>query len=345
MWPHRLLPHWVGNVLFSSLFIPCTAIATQDPIAHYPLDGDASDVSGNARNGTVFGAVPVPDRFGAPNAAMSFDGVNDWIRALGDGLPTTSRTVTLWFLADQFDNHPVFLGYGGGSCGTSFFVGVNTPVFGIGPYVSSHCNVNTLINTMATPPTGNWQHCAVTTDADGTRIYLNGGLIATNTNFMINTITTGTDLAIGVDVAPSGIAPYVDGNVSYFDGVLDDVRIYDRALSASEIATLAAGAVGVATDGMQSTSHLSLGPSVPNPSFAEARIAFEIPQRGHVQLSMYDVTGARIATIFDGVLEAGFHGATWNGLTEDGKPAAAGVYFSVLSTDSDTRTRKLIRLH
>ncbi|WP_295608012.1 hypothetical protein [uncultured Lamprocystis sp.] len=48
----------------------------------------------------------------------------------------------------------------------------------------------------------------------------------------------GTDLAIGVAVSTDGIAPYTDGNTGYFQGVMDDVMIFDRALTASEIGQL-----------------------------------------------------------------------------------------------------------
>lgn len=62
-----------------------------------------------------------------------------------------------------------------------------------------------------------------------------------NTDFITNTAVGGTDFAIGVAVSPSGLAPYTDSNVGYFQGSLDDVRIYDAALSAEEICRLADG--------------------------------------------------------------------------------------------------------
>ena len=54
-----------------------------------------------------------------------------------------------------------------------------------------------------------------------------------------NTVNDG-DLGIGVASSPSGFAPYIDSNIGYFQGAIDDVRIYDTALSAQEIAQLAA---------------------------------------------------------------------------------------------------------
>ena len=101
--------------------------------------------------------------------------------------------------------------------------------------MSSHCNVNTIKYYYPKPPVGDWYHFVVATDENGTRIYINGEEKASNSHFVINTNVLNKDLSIGVDVSPSGIAPYVDGNVRYHDGMIDDVRIYNRALSEAEI--------------------------------------------------------------------------------------------------------------
>src|SRR5690242_4788096 len=85
-------------------------------------------------------------------------------------------------------------------------------------------------------PSGDWHSFAITTDNSGTDMYVDGALVASNANFISNTTVAGTDLAIGVDVSPGGIAPYTDGNVGYTSGKIDDVCIYNTALTAREIA-------------------------------------------------------------------------------------------------------------
>ena len=52
----------------------------------WPFSGNANDVSGNGNNGTVNGATLTTDRFGNPNAAYSFDGINDYIRCTSTGV-------------------------------------------------------------------------------------------------------------------------------------------------------------------------------------------------------------------------------------------------------------------
>ena len=212
-------------------------------VAYYPLDGNANDYSGNGDNGTVLGATPTTDRFGNPNGAYSFDGTDDFIRASGSGLPTGARTVILWFDAATVATEPVFLGYGGGACGTSFFMGLNGS-HAADYYVTSHCNVNDLIYSYPSDPSGVWHQFAITTDAAGTDMYVDGALVASNGNFISNTTVAGTDLAIGVDVSPGGIAPYTDSNVGYFEGKIDDVCIYNTALTAAQIAASPCSTVG-----------------------------------------------------------------------------------------------------
>ena len=53
-------------------------------IAHYPFDGNALDVSGNANHGTLVGPVAVADRFGNNNAAYLFNGASDYINYISN---------------------------------------------------------------------------------------------------------------------------------------------------------------------------------------------------------------------------------------------------------------------
>ena len=212
-------------------------------ILYYPFNGNANDAAGSD-NGVVHGATLTTDRFGNPNSAYSFNGSSSYISADASALPTGARTVDLWFDATTVSTEPVFLGYGGGACGTSFFVGLNAS-HASDYYVSSHCGVNTLIDTYLTAPTGQWHNFAVTTDSSGTDLYVDGVLVASNANFISNTTVAGTQLEIGVDVSPAGTGPYTDSNVGFFQGSLDEIRIYNTALSAHDICVLAGGCTSV----------------------------------------------------------------------------------------------------
>ncbi len=209
---------------------------TNGLVAYYPLNGNANDVSGNGINGTVVSAVPATDRFGARDSCYSFNGSSAYIYAPADMLPTGYRTVSLWFDAYEVTNAPVFLGYGVG-CGSSFWMGLNLD--GRGSFtVGTHCGGYELDVPYTIPPTNAWHQWVVVMNDEETIFYLDGNVIGTE----MGTPTTdvaGTQLGLGVtSSASTGAVPYSDPNLGYLDGYLDDVRIYNVALSASDAAEL-----------------------------------------------------------------------------------------------------------
>src|SRR5690242_13751960 len=69
-----------GGYFFRLVGMLCfAAISLSAQVAYYPLDGNALDVSGHALHGTVVGATPATNRFGAPQSALSFNGVGDYV--------------------------------------------------------------------------------------------------------------------------------------------------------------------------------------------------------------------------------------------------------------------------
>jgi hypothetical protein len=212
---------------------------TNGLVAAYEFEGNANDSTANANHGTVYGATLASDRFGNSNSAYAFDG-NDYILASASFLPAAERTVALWFNADTVSNKPNLIGYGGSTStppGKSWLMGINH--WGYPAYsVTCHYGTNTLQYYYDEEPVGEWFHYAITTESSGTRIYINGVEMESNSTFINNTLVDGTDLAIGVSVSKYGYAPYTDRNVGYFIGSMDDVLIYDRALSPTEIERL-----------------------------------------------------------------------------------------------------------
>lgn len=212
-------------------------IPTQGLIAYYPFNGNANDESGNEINGTVIGPTLSTDRHGNANSAYSFDGVDDYIEADASLLPTAERTISVWFYTNSVDNRPSVLGYGGGGGATSWFMVINANgqrSF----HMSCHWLVNRIDYYYSKPPIENWYHWVITINNNGTKVYVNGVEEVSNTTFIDNTIVNGTELGIGVISSTAGVVPYTDGNVKYFNGMIDDIRIYNRALSIEEIQIL-----------------------------------------------------------------------------------------------------------
>jgi hypothetical protein len=209
---------------------------TNGLVAYYPLNGNANDVSGNGINGTVVSALPAKDRFGATNGCYSFNGNSQYIYAPADNLPSGPRTISLWFKANEVAIEPVFLGYGGG-CGSSFWMGLNlgeTASF----YLGTHCGGYSMSVNYTTPPTNAWDQWVLVMDDVGMTFYLNGQMIGTQTG-TTTTAVAGNQLGLGVaSGANGGGVPYTDSNLGFLDGYLDDVRIYNVALSEYDVQQL-----------------------------------------------------------------------------------------------------------
>src|SRR5688572_22093955 len=85
----------MAAISFSFAQIPTTGL-----VAYYPFSGNANDSIGN-NDGTVYGAALTTDRFGNPNSAYTFDGVNDYIKVSDAiGLNNPNFTYSAWVYAN-----------------------------------------------------------------------------------------------------------------------------------------------------------------------------------------------------------------------------------------------------
>jgi hypothetical protein len=110
---------------------------------------------------------------------------------------------------------------------------------------------------------------------------------------------------------------------------IDDVSLYDISL------------VGV-SDGV--AARATLHQNVPNPFNPVTKIAFDLPERGEVEVVVYNVAGREVVTLHDGVLPAGPHSITWDGRTSDGTMAASGTYWYLLRTADGQTSRSMVLL-
>jgi hypothetical protein len=100
------------------------------------------------------------------------------------------------------------------------------------------------------------------------------------------------------------------------------------------------GPVRMAMPGLKAA--FALAPSYPNPARTEAVITFTLPEAGPARLTVYDVSGRRVATLAEGTREAGEREVVWN-LTDDrGAAVPPGVYFYRLETPTAAAARRLV---
>jgi choice-of-anchor B domain-containing protein len=88
----------------------------------------------------------------------------------------------------------------------------------------------------------------------------------------------------------------------------------------------------------------TLAQNSPNPFNPSTRISFNLAGRGAARLYIYDVNGARVATLVDGELSAGAHSVAWNGTDSRGETVASGVYYYRLDAGHDSATKQMVLL-
>lgn len=211
-------------MLVEIAFTGFSQIPTNGLVAWYPFYGNANDASGNGNNGTVNGAILTPDRFGNANCAYYFDGVNDYI--VNNSLNFSSfgsTTINVWFkfstlygyvLMANSDNSSFEIFYSNGIV----FRNWDRQCCTVFDLVYNQINLNT------------WYFLTWTSDyANNSKLYINGTLVASTTT--IPEVPSSGTFHVGkhaLFAPPSG----------YFNGVSDDIRIYNRVLSQSEITAL-----------------------------------------------------------------------------------------------------------
>lgn len=196
-------------------------------VAFYPFNGNANDESGHNNNGVVTGAIFATDRLGNNNSCYSFDG-NSRIVCPDFGLPigNTARTISAWIKAEQLQS----------------LMGSGIPPghivkYGVELNETQHCNVTLWGNNIRfsnwssppdaeyafTHPIGEWFQVITRLDEENVvSLFINGAMVYSTSVEIWNTISSGA-LILGDFLT---------------NGKLDDVRIYNRALTQQEIADL-----------------------------------------------------------------------------------------------------------
>jgi hypothetical protein len=222
----------ITSPLDSSLAREFIVVATTVPavipglVAAYPFDEGAgttvSDVSGNGNNGTIINATwTASGRYGN---ALVFDGTSALV-TVNDSSSlelNTAMTLEAWVNPVTVNNVYCDVIYKGND---NYFL-EGTTINGSGvPGIGGTFGAADVVLFGPVPLTPNtWAHLAATYDGAMTRLYVNGTQVASQPQ--TGTIATSTNaLQIGGDSIYS----------QFFQGTIDEVRIYNRALSAMEI--------------------------------------------------------------------------------------------------------------
>jgi hypothetical protein len=247
----------ISIILFSLLSIKLHAqvlpsyVPKNGLIAWYPLDGDANDRSGNNLNGIVNGASLTVDRFGFSNQAYLFDGIDDFIDCGANNLfnfQSSDFTISCWVATAPANRSGCVLSKCTiGSENSYYLMDAENGVKGTNNYAwfamknansadggncASPCSYPYYhnINSGGNIKKNSWVHLVVIRDSKNRHLFYRDGLLQTsftptvrimqknNSNFFIGRLGTSSQ--------------------ERFLGKIDDIGIWNRALTDSEVAAL-----------------------------------------------------------------------------------------------------------
>ena len=218
-----------NRILTDTEIIELSGTADNGRVADYQFNGDANDSSGNGNSGTVVGATLVPDRAGNPAAAYEFDGTSAYVDA-GNSLGTanTPFTVSAWMCSTNAQYQILAAKKIAGAWRAGQWqLGVTETQASFSfstQYGSVHsATVDVLVHD------GVWHHVCGVLDSTGSKLFIDGVMVASNTD--IDPVGQH-DSTIFIGARNDSASP------KFFDGKLDDVRIYNRAISDAEVAVL-----------------------------------------------------------------------------------------------------------
>jgi hypothetical protein len=182
-----------------------------------------TDSSGNGNDGTINGATWTTGRMGQ---ALLFNNADEYVRVGTNNINADAGTLAVWALANEFGAYNFIFGH------------TTTPAYanriqlytndpggsldmGLG---DQHARATNILDL----DTGRWYHIILTWDAPGFEVFVDG--VST-----ISGIYSGlTSISTSADVGNNGNPALAEA----WDGIIDDVRIYNRALSPAEITSL-----------------------------------------------------------------------------------------------------------
>jgi hypothetical protein len=211
---------------------------TDGLVGRWELDGNGSDSSGLNHNGIVHEATATTDRFGHANSALLFDGSSAYVAVAdhSDLRPTDAITFTAWFNPTSFNlgnySWPAILKKATSNQSDGY--GLETLwVYESSPEMSAYVALPSAVPQAHLPiATDTWYFAAGVYDGSNLSLYLGQSDLQT---LAVNSLSGLGAIQQSLGELWIGADPSNPGSARSFNGAIDDVRIYNRALSAEEI--------------------------------------------------------------------------------------------------------------
>jgi hypothetical protein len=209
-------------------FTTLSQVPTNGLVGYFPFNGNTNDETVNGNNGAVNGASLTTDRFGNPNSAYHFDAVNDDISGTTNNWPfyKSPRTISLWcsihtLVGESSSNHVLNYRLIQNNCANTItyehVIGFKTVSYG------AYFNA---VSFNFDYDFDKWYQIVGTFDGTVAKLYINGLLRSYGNKPLWNTLPGG--FRIGS----------LDNWISWWNGEIDDIRIYNRVLNWEEILQL-----------------------------------------------------------------------------------------------------------
>jgi hypothetical protein len=201
-------------------------------VGYWPFCGNANDESGNGNNGTVNGASLTTDRYGNANKAYNFNGSTNYIEVPNSNSLSNVSDITIsawvyidsWFQSGGEGYFPIL--HKSNLQGQYGKFALTLKNLGGISHLNSQENGFSYNNWSLSV----WQHVAMIFSNNRNKIYIDGVLISdVPTGVFPNSINNSLPLVIGMDKP---------GLVEYSNGKIDDIGIWNRALTQQEITNL-----------------------------------------------------------------------------------------------------------
>ena len=211
-------------------------------LGHWKLDegsgNTAADSSGNSNDGTLNGEPLWQPTGGKVDGALEFDGLNDYVRTNFVLDPASGAFSAFAWVKDGGPQQAIISQTNGTGFGTAWLCTDASGEFMTG--LTDGGRMTPLLESEITIADGAWHRVGIVWDGSRRYLYADGAEVAKDTDALTRLYASDGGLYFGAGKALA--------EVNFWSGLIDDVRIYDHALSDSEIEHLAKGSEGVSSD-------------------------------------------------------------------------------------------------
>ena len=346
------MKNYIRFLLFMTFLLsPLVLAQLPDPVGHWTFDeGDGyttADVSGNGNDGVIWddGVFWSDDTPSGSGYSLEFSGklggvyIGDpeILQIVGD------ITLAAWVKTDSATENwqnIVVKGHGIGENVMRLDGNGHPSQIWCGSYDNTD---HMVMSWDLSDELNRWLHVVGTySSADGLWTLYLDGVWNNQTEDATGAVTVDRGWAIGARAPDStGIFP----TERHFEGFIDDVRIYDVALTDVEVAALYEQSLtDVESQSTTIPTNFALSQNYPNPFNPQTRIDYQVPQTTNINISVYNIVGQLVATLVDEVKSPGQYSVGWNATDQKGLHVSSGIYLVRMVSDNYSAARKLVLL-